>query len=80
MHGEAKVPFVRHSVQRQGQSFADQTPRLGRLSCKNRGRSIVPQQDRTGGANWCGQPLEGLTLGAGQARHPSRDGTDRPSA
>lgn len=79
MHGEAKVPFVRHSVQREAQSFADQTSRLRRLSCKNRGSAAVPQQDRTGGARRRGKRPESLTFGVGQPRQASRGGPHRPA-
>lgn len=79
MHGEAKVPFVRHSVQREAQSFADQTSRLRRLSCKNRGSAAVPQQDGTGGARRRGKRPESLSFGVGQTRQSSRGGTHRPA-
>lgn len=79
MHGEAKVPFVRHSVQREAQSFADQTSRLRRLSCKNRGSAAVPQQDGTGGARRRGKRPESLTFGVGQTHQSSRGGTHRPA-
>lgn len=79
MHGEAKVPFVRHSVQREAQSFADQTSRLRRLSCKNWGRLAVPQEDRPGSARWRWKTLKGLTIGVAQTRHSSRGGPHRPS-
>jgi len=79
MHGEAKVPFVRHSVQREAQSLADQTARFRRLSCKNRGSAVVPQQDGTGGARRRWKLPEGLTIGVGETGQSPRGGTHRPA-
>lgn len=78
MHGVAKVPFVRHSVQREGQSFPDQTARFHRRPCKNRGAAAVPQKDRTDDADGRRKGLKAITVGPGQTVHPSRSGTDGP--
>lgn len=79
MEGAAKVPFVRHSVQRQRQSFLDQRQRLGRAPCKNRRSGVVPDQHRQGAARGRGQGLQNRLISGGQGGHPPGGGNDGPS-
>ena len=79
MEGEAEIPFVRHSVQRERQPLADQRMRLDFASCKNRGALAVPDQDGSrapGGGRMPGQ--EGA-VGVRQLGLESRRGTNGPA-
>lgn len=79
MDGRAKAPFVRHSVQRQRQSFRDQRVRLSHASCKNRDILAVPDQHRPCAARGGGRRLQPSRVHVGKGRHPSRRGTDAPA-
>ena len=79
MDGGTKVPFVRHSVQRQRQSLLDQRRRPARRPCKNRRSRIVPDQHRQGTACRRRQGLHYGPVGVRKARHAPGGRGDGPS-
>lgn len=74
-----KVPFVRHSVQRQRQSFLDKRPRLCDRPCKNRRSSVVPDQHRLRPPHGRRHSLQDCSVGVRERRNPPRGGHDRPA-
>ena len=79
MEDAAKVPFMRHSVQRQRQSLLDQRRRPARRPCKNWRSPFVPDQHRHGAARGRRQGLQRGPVSVRQGGHAAGDGGDGPA-